>query len=716
MRRILLSLPFLLALGCGRTELFDRAYLDTAGGPDGGPQLDVGADADAGLDLGVDTGLDSGDDVGDAGPGDGKLGDPCTSNAACESGICAVFGDEQICTVPCTDTCPAPGFVCFEGTCTPEDFCSAAGTGPGCVVSCEQCDENASCVEREDGSLSCICNEGYAGSGVTCDINECLSMPCAEEAICTDLQPGYACACAPGWRGDGEVCEDVDECGEFSDNCSINATCINIPGSFVCDCLPGFEGNGVACSDINECLAGDLCGVGTCQNLTGGYSCVCPDGFEFDGSTCVGGVDECAEGTDNCDVNALCTNTSTGFLCSCNAGYSGDGTQCSDVDECLDPSVCGPLQTCTNTAGSYSCACAPGTISVGNTCVLQGDVCAAPFTVTGVPFTGANNTTGFNHDYRFQGGQCPGVNGGRGNNTADQVWAFTPTTSGNYRVTVDAQNWLGVAYVVTDCGQIGTTCLGADDGDPNLSVAMTAGTTYYVVIDGAFGQTGAYTLDVSLDECASGTDNCAAEATCTDTRSGFECVCPEGFSGDGLTCSDIDECTNGSAGCDVNATCTNTVGGFECTCNAGYTGDGLTCSDLNAPGETCASPFVIGALPYSFSGSTADANNDYSAPFGSCPGLIGGGDASNDEVFSFTPSANGTYRLSVTADFAAILYVRTACTENATCLAGDQPDFNGSGPTVDVTLLANVTYFVVVDGIGRFQNISGNYTLNVSQL
>ena len=36
-------------------------------------------------------------------------------------------------------------------------------------------------------------------------------------------------------------------------------------------------------------------------------------------------IDECAEGTDNCDVNAQCTDTSGSFTCTCNAGFEGNG-------------------------------------------------------------------------------------------------------------------------------------------------------------------------------------------------------------------------------------------------------------------------------------------------------------------------------------------------------------------------------------------------------
>ena len=39
-------------------------------------------------------------------------------------------------------------------------------------------------------------------------------------------------------------------------------------------------------------------------------------------------VDECTNGTHNCDEQASCTNTDLSFTCACNAGYTGDGTNC----------------------------------------------------------------------------------------------------------------------------------------------------------------------------------------------------------------------------------------------------------------------------------------------------------------------------------------------------------------------------------------------------
>lgn len=67
-------------------------------------------------------------------------------------------------------------------------------------------------------------------------------------------------------------------------------------------------------------------------------------------------VDECAEGTANCQANSYCVNTDNGYSCQCNTGYVANGNVCIDVDECAsdsDNECHATLGTCTNLEGTY---------------------------------------------------------------------------------------------------------------------------------------------------------------------------------------------------------------------------------------------------------------------------------------------------------------------------------------------------------------------------
>ena len=109
-------------------------------------------------------------------------------------------------------------------------------------------------------------------------------------------------------------------------------------------------------------------------------------------------IDECMEGTDNCDRNATCTNTDGGFNCTCNNGYSGNGTtnDCNgehamfvhdglqeiscllssfytDINECeLQTDTChAPNGLCYNTIGSFTCRCEDGFEGDGFNCTSE---------------------------------------------------------------------------------------------------------------------------------------------------------------------------------------------------------------------------------------------------------------------------------------------------------------------------------------------------------
>ncbi|WP_437805324.1 EGF domain-containing protein [Sorangium sp. So ce1078] len=128
------------------------------------------------------------------------------------------------------------------------------------------------------------------------------------------------------------------------------------------------------------------------------------------------------------------------------------------------------------------------------------------------------------------------------------------------------------------CTDIDECALGTDDCDANAACTNTPGSFTCACTTGYSGDG---TTCTDIDECALGTDDCDANAACTNTPGSFTCACTTGYSGDGKTCTDIDECALGTDDCDANAACTNTPGSFTCACTTGYSGDGTTCTDID---------------------------------------------------------------------------------------------------------------------------------------
>ena len=112
------------------------------------------------------------------------------------------------------------------------------------------------------------------------------------------------------------------------------------------------------------------------------------------------------------------------------------------------------------------------------------------------------------------------------------------------------------------------------------------------------------------NECALGTDDCHADATCTDTSSGYTCACSDGFHGDGFTCTAVDPCE--TLTCDgAQEFCRNGA----CTCNDGYEMVDGSCADadecaiiaasseLTSLGDTLLVPCAEGATCHNTEGS-----------------------------------------------------------------------------------------------------------------
>jgi len=84
-------------------------------------------------------------------------------------------------------------------------------------------------------------------------------------------------------------------------------------------------------------------------------------------------IDECLNGTANCDPNAICTNTIGSYTCTCPSGFTdnkGNGWICDDINECVkgNANCAATGAACINTIGSFQCQCLDGYTGNGVAC------------------------------------------------------------------------------------------------------------------------------------------------------------------------------------------------------------------------------------------------------------------------------------------------------------------------------------------------------------
>jgi len=81
----------------------------------------------------------------------------------------------------------------------------------------------------------------------------------------------------------------------------------------------------------------------------------------------------------------------------------------------------------------------------------------------------------------------------------DLTYAFSPLLGGVYDFTLEPDDADLTLYIVTDCDDISGTCLGLSDatgpgGSETVRISAEAGTTYYAIVDGVNGSSGAFDL------------------------------------------------------------------------------------------------------------------------------------------------------------------------------------------------------------------------------
>ncbi|KAG9265664.1 EGF-containing fibulin-like extracellular matrix protein 2 [Astyanax mexicanus] len=283
--------------------------------------------------------------------------------------------------------------------------------------------------------------------------------PAAESDTYTECTDGYE------WDAQTQHCKDINECEMIVGACQGEMKCFNHYGGYLC--LP--RSASVITAPEPSSQSETSLPVETNEAFS-----PCPVGYEARGEACVD-VDECVLGLHDCQPSQDCINTQGTFTCQCPEGYSKIGMECVDIDECRYR-YC--QHRCVNVPGSFSCQCEPG----------------------------------------FQ-------------------------LAGNNRSCVD----------VNEC-EMGAPC--------QQRCYNTYGTFLCRCEQGYDLSPDGFTCN-DIDECSYSSYLCQFQ--CVNEPGKFSCVCPEGYQLLGTRlCQDVNECDSGSHQCAEGQKCVNVHGGYHC--------------------------------------------------------------------------------------------------------------------------------------------------------
>uniref|UniRef100_A0A0G4HT65 Uncharacterized protein n=1 Tax=Chromera velia CCMP2878 TaxID=1169474 RepID=A0A0G4HT65_9ALVE len=464
-----------------------------------------------------------------------------------------------------------------------------------CASNVHNCGGNASCTDTA-GSFTCVCNNGFSGSGLSCaglHVNSGGAWGAVSCNESTDTQPNTL----------GAQVNRTDAGGQTG-NTGDTAT-------FIYGCISGFQ------LDSGGSVSFTCTGTNISTSEWQGTPPTCSD------------ISECSGGLHNCNSNAACTETSGSFTCACNFGFGGDGINCTSLPQ-VPPSDLGKASSWTKDAsvlyhslhtmykdysgtvcpGRYRAMARqewwenPGTTSWGdNEWPPNGAFDGEEGGSSAILNTGGG---GWHSDDSL--GRQPGTAAASDGDLqivlevpcnatmywytmrskSDGVAAQTPSKSVVYGSHSLSSGWTEIASYSgeTGWGHSEDRSFAAS----NVSSSFTHFAFHFLrnsrTATDEWMSLGEIKLHMDVHECVSNLENCASSGSvCTNTVGSFTCACASGFSGDGLSCSAVScnetsdpqpntlsaqviRTDSGQAGT------TTATADFKYSCNNGYTLDG----------------------------------------------------------------------------------------------------------------------------------------------
>ncbi|XP_019742208.1 signal peptide, CUB and EGF-like domain-containing protein 2 isoform X4 [Hippocampus comes] len=391
---------------------------------------------------------------------------------------------------------------------------------------------------------------------------EIRADPCAEgsdgchiDAICQTTQDSYKCTCKTGFKGDGQHCEDIDECDlEYNGGCVHE--CNNIPGNYRCTCYDGFNlaHDGHNCLDVDECKFNNGGCQHTCVNTMGSYECRCKDGFFLSDNqhTC---IHRSVEGLNCMNKEHGCAHICKespkgGVACECRPGFELAHNQRGCILTCNHGNG-GCQHTCEDTDNGPICKC-----HVRYT--LQPDRRSCVERDEATTESSDHNATSFAEvdkrvKRRLLMETCAVNNGGCDCTCKDTSTGVRCSCPVGFTLQPDAKTCKDIDECELQNGGCDHFCRNTIG-----SFECNCRKGFKLLTDERSCQ--------DIDECFF---ERTCDHTCVNSPGSFQCLCNKGYTMYGLAhCGDINECSVNNGGCEQG--CENTQGGFECSCNPGY--------------------------------------------------------------------------------------------------------------------------------------------------
>ena len=310
---------------------------------------DTASKTDTAQDTAQDTKEEMDDSTpSDAGPCVGCIGEPCTDDQSCVSGLCLLNMGVKVCSEVCVDECPA-GWTC--NSVETESAGSLLACIPNATHLCLPCVSNDDCSNNTAQNL-CL---DYGNAGSFCGAS------CTEDLDCPT---GYLCEETPTSQGGSStqcVAETGScECSPYAIEMSLETACSIENEQGTCDGVRVCRTDGLTACDARTPV------VETCNNLDDNCDGSTDEGL---GTTtcglgaCVQTIENCSEGLEqNCDPFAgASVETCDGIDNDCD-GFS---------DEDLGSESCGLgvcAQTIENCASGVAQFCNPFTGASAEIC------------------------------------------------------------------------------------------------------------------------------------------------------------------------------------------------------------------------------------------------------------------------------------------------------------------------------------------------------------